>query len=464
MIEGRPARQAATYGAMTMVALCFANGLQGGEIQGVSQATESLRHSFHVGDTALGALQFFCGMAGAFGAVWIGSLCVKHARTRVLTGMFLVWTIFMGLNALSATFVMFILVRLVISVSEATDPPVYPLIGDFWPHEQRAQKVSIFNAGAGVGAFIGIAGAGLLVDRYGWQAMYLMWVPFGALGTYLMWRQREPERGAQDAAAELSDEAAAIEAADEDLVAALMQKEDLDRLAEEVALPGLLDPATASKREILRHILHLRTWRLVALGIGVAQIMLNGLMFWGIPYFKRTYHYSGAKVAALTPLIGGGAFAGVIVGGFLSDRLLKRGMVRARVLVAGLGYVAGGAVLVMAFSTRMIWVSAPLIALGTAFAALATGPQYALLVDVAPVSLREQATGIGSVVQFVSAIGYVLVGALSDLFGNNLRLALLATAPAFCLGGAMILVAGRTYIADVAMVVAEARRRPAGDR
>jgi hypothetical protein len=68
------------------------------------------------------------------------------------------------------------------------------------------------------------------------------------------------------------------------------------------------------------------------------------------------------------------------------------------------------------------------------------------------------------VVQFVSAIGYVLVGALSDLFGNNLRLALLATAPAFCIGGAMILIAGRTYIADVAMVVAEARRRPAGDR
>src|SRR5258705_8169615 len=74
MIEGRPVRQAATYGAMTMVALCFANGLQGGEIQGVSQATESLRHYFHVGDTALGVLQFFVGMAGAFGAVWIGTL------------------------------------------------------------------------------------------------------------------------------------------------------------------------------------------------------------------------------------------------------------------------------------------------------------------------------------------------------------------------------------------------------
>ena len=133
---------------------------------------------------------------------------------------------------------------------------------------------------------------------------------------------------------------------------------------------------------------------------------------------------------------------------------------RARILVAGLGYFIGGGVLVVAFSTRMIWVAAPLIALGTAFASLATGPQYALLVDTAPVSIREQAQGIGSIVQFVSAIGYVLVGALSDLFGDNLRLALMVAAPTFSLGGAMILVAGRTYVADVAMVVAEARRRP----
>ena len=355
---------------------------------------------------------------------------------------------------------MFIVLRQVISVSEATDPAVYPLIGDFWRHEQRAQKVSIFNAGAGIGAFIGIAGAGILVDRYGWQAMYLMWVPFGAVGTYLMWRHPEPERGAQDAAARLADEAAAIEAADEELVAALVQKESFEELTEDIALPGLLDPATATRREMLRHILRLRTWRLVALGIGTAQIMLNGLMFWGIPYFKRTFHYSGAKVAAFTPLLGAGAFGGVLAGGFLADWLLKRGVVRARILVAGLGYFIGGGVLVVAFSTRMIWVAAPLIALGTAFASLATGPQYALLVDTAPVSIREQAQGIGSIVQFVSAIGYVLVGALSDLFGDNLRLALMVAAPTFSLGGAMILVAGRTYVADVAMVVAEARRRP----
>jgi len=37
------------YGStLTMVAICFANGLQDGRTASFSQATESLKHSFHV--------------------------------------------------------------------------------------------------------------------------------------------------------------------------------------------------------------------------------------------------------------------------------------------------------------------------------------------------------------------------------------------------------------------------------
>jgi hypothetical protein len=61
-------------------------------------------------------------------------------------------------------------------------------------------------------------------------------------------------------------------------------------------------------------------------------------------------------------------------------------------------------------------------------------------------------------VQFVSALGYVFVGGLSTLFGENLRLALLCVSPCFIVGGLVILAARRTYVSDVALVVAEARR------
>src|SRR2546426_11814828 len=91
----------ATYGALTMVALCFPNGLQQGELQAFSQATEGIRHALHVSDFALGTLSFMTGVTGAFGAVPIGLLCTRHARTRVLAGMFATWAVLIGILGLS---------------------------------------------------------------------------------------------------------------------------------------------------------------------------------------------------------------------------------------------------------------------------------------------------------------------------------------------------------------------------
>lgn len=468
-------RTAMRAGALTMVALCFANGLQQGELQAFSQASDKIKAAFHTSDSALGLVSFCQGVVGAFGALLIGALCVRRRRTRVLAGMFAIWTVLMlllglsrrlsvslaGLNLTIGAFGVFLLVKLFTSVTEATDPAAYPLIGDYWPLDERAGKVSIFNAGGGIGAFVGIALAGVLTDNFGWRWAFYMWVPFGIVGALLMWTRPEPERGVQDAAfkdelAALSPEAALLEEREEDLIEQLVASEvDVEEV--EVALPGVLDPDQLTRWEVARHIFRLRTWRLAAFGIGVAQIMTTSLMFWGTPYFKRTFHLSGTEVGGLAPLIGSPAILGLLGGGFLADRLLRRGVLSARVYVAGFGYVGAGVAMALAFTTRSLVVAVPLLAIGTGLSALPTGPQYALLLDVTPSVLRPQASAVSNIVMLVNAIGYLLVGGLSDVLGN-LRLALLATSPWFAVGGLMILVTRRTYVEDVAMVVAEARR------
>jgi MFS family permease len=476
--SGTVAATAVRYGAITMVALCFANALQSGEVQGFSQATESIRHALHVSDFGLGALSFGTGVVGALGSPPIGLLCVRHRRTRVLAWMFAIWALlmlllglsrpihgsFLGVHVAVSAFAVFVMVKLITSVTEATNGAALPLISDYWPLEQRAAKISIFNAGAGLGAFAGIVGAGVLVDHFGWQWAFYMWVPFGVLGAVMMWTRAEPERGAQDAAfgdelAALSPEAALLETRDEDLVEELVASQ-LDELvgSDAVVLPGVMDPADLTRWQVVRHIFRLRSWRLATFGIGVAQIMTTSLMFWGTPYFKRTFHLSGTQVAGLAPLVGSGAFAGLLGGGFLADRLLRRGVLRARVLVSAFGYIAAAISMMAAFTSTTLLVSAPLLALGTFFSALPTGPQYALMLDVTPSSLRSQASSVADVVMLVNALGYLIVGGLSTLFGDNLRLALLCTSPFFAAGGLLVLAAQRTYVADVAMVVAEARR------
>lgn len=449
----RPLRaKAVSYGATTMIALGFANLLQNGELQSFSQSTESLRAAFHVSDFLLGAVPFLMGMSGAIAAIFVGMLSARYKRTLVLASMFALWTIFMGLNGLVVGFGSFLVVRLLVSVTEATDPAAFPLIGDYWPVDQRAAKFSLFNACAGVGSLLGLVMAGPIVDNFGWRWAFLAWVPVGVVGTVLMRSRREPERGARDA--EFHDELEELAADHMDVVATIVAA-DLEVEEEPIAA---IDLAMATRWQVFRYVFRLRSWRTAAFAIGVSQIMQTAITFWGTPYFKRTFHLSASDVSMLAPVIGIGSFVGLLGGGFLADRLLLRGVVRARVWVSGIGYLGAAAFLIAAFSARSLWVAAPLLAVGSAFGAVPVGPQYALLIDVTPTPLRSQASAIADIIGFVSALGYVLVGGLSTLLDNNLRLALLCASPVYAIGGLLMLTARRTYVADVALVVAEARQ------
>ena len=57
------------------------------------------------------------------------------------------------------------------------------------------------------------------------------------------------------------------------------------------------------------------------------------------------------------------------------------------------------------------------------------------------------------------ALGSLVVGGLSTLFGENLRLALLCASPCYLIGAVIVFAARTTYVEDVALVVGEAKRR-----
>lgn len=447
-----------------MVALCFANGLQGGGAQTFAQSIDSLKHTFHVTDFAIGVIPFCVGIAGNVGAVPIAQLCARRKRTMVLAGMFAGWGALMALaGAVPALrlagfaavgFVLFGIFRVGASFLEATDPAAIPLIADWWPVQVRARQVSIFNAGAGIAAFGGIIGSGLIVDNLGWRWAFAAWLPIALLGTWLISRRTEPERGGQDAAyaEELEDATTGVE---HELVIDLVEHEP----AAAAAAAGPEEVA-AGKWDVVRAVFRLRSWRLVAVGLAVTGIMGDGLGAWGLTYFKRTFHLSSVKAGALAPALGAGAFVGVLVGGFLADWLLARGVLRARVLVTGLGFGTAGLLYVASFTSSRLAVAAPLLAVASALATMPTGPQFAAMMDVTPSPLRSQATAAGNVLEACGALGALVVGGLSTVIGN-LRLALLCVSPFYLLGGALVLAACRTYVADVAAVVAEARVRTA---
>jgi len=439
-----------------MAALVFANALQGGESQSFAQALDSIKRVFHLTDAVIGVTGFVGSVTGALASIPVALVCIRHKRTRVLAWMFAAWTALVGLSGLSRTlhpfgsliaingFVILASVRVVKGLFESTDPPVYSLITDWWPLGERSGKISIFSAGAAIGGFFGLVAAGVLVDNVGWQWAFYMWVPLGFVGTLLMFSRREPRRGLQDAAFE----------------------ETLEELAEregqrsEVVSPSDVGPTLLAdtKWEMVRQIVRVRSWIMVCVGLGVAMIMQNGISFWGTPYFKRTFHLSGTKVAGIVPVIGVGVFAGIIAGGFVADRLLSRGVLRARVWVSAVGYIGAGIVYVFAFTTRSLAVAVPLLGVAATLSTIPTGPQYAVLMDVISPQLRPQAASVANIVQLISSVGGPIVGLISTALGENLRLALLCVSPMYVLGGVIVLLAQRSYVHDLSTVVAEASR------
>jgi MFS family permease len=456
--EGRPSvNVVAGAGGLTMVALCFANGLQGGANSTYSQATDVLKQTFHVNDAALGVVPFGVSIVGNVAAIWIAALCARHPRTKVLAGMFVAWGVLIALAGLAPSsvfgfaaigFALFAIFRIASAALEATDPAAYPLIADWWPVEQRAAKMSVFNTLSAVGAFGGLIIAGLLVDNGGWRWAFLLWLPIALVGAALIRSRQEPQRGAQDAVYgdKLEEETTGPEP---DLV--------VDLGAGDVPVPAAVMAPGQGLMTIARAVARLRSWRMAALGFAISGLMGNALMTWGIPYFKRTFGLSGSEAAGLAPVLGVGAFAGVLGGGFLADRLLAKGMLRARLYVTAVGFAGAGVFLTLGFSTTHLAIAAPLLAVGTGLSTLPMGPQYALMMDVTPAPLRSQASAALNVMLATGALGALLVGGLSTLFGENLRLALLCLSPAYLAGAAVVMTARRTYVEDVALVVAEAK-------
>jgi MFS family permease len=352
-------------------------------------------------------------------------------------------------------FALFGMLKVGASFLEATDPATLPLIGDWWPVEVRAKRISIFNAAAGIGAIVALASSGIIIDDFGWRWAFLIWLPVALVGAILIRRQVEPERGIQDALYAESLEGA-TQGAEHDRVVELVEH---DAGAAPAAMERGAGGADGPHRfEIVRTVFRVRSWRRVAVGLAVTGIMGDGLGAWGLPYFQRTYHLSAAKAGGLAPVIGAGAFVGVLGGGFLSDRLLKRGFLRARVFLTGFGFISSGAVYILAFTTSRLLIAAPLLALGSTLATLPTGPQFAALMDVTPAPLRSQAAAAANVLQACGSIGPAVVGLASWLIGD-LRLALMVVSPFYILGGLCIYSAMQSYVEDVAVVVAEAKVR-----
>jgi predicted MFS family arabinose efflux permease len=427
-------QRAVRYGSMPLLALAATVALEAGERQSLSHAVEGLQRAFHLSDAAVGSLPLAMALVGAVGAIPIGILADRGRRVPLLAWAVVVWTVCMALNGLAPTFAFLVLGRLGVGAVEANGPAAVSLLSDYYPAKDRARKLGLYQAGAVAGAVVGLGAGGIAVALGGWRWAFFLWIPFGIATALFVWRQPEPERGAQDA--DYGDELS-------------------------VALPV----GAESKPMDFRAVLRIRSMWFGIFVLTISTLLLTAVQFWAVPYLRRAHGLDAAAAGGVGALIGIGAIVGMVLGGVVADRLLARGVQCARIYVVAGGSVAAAVVLLPAFASRTLLLTAPLLFLGGALLTMPVAPAEAWLTDVVVPELRGRAATLRSVVRTLGNAGPLVVGLLSSALetggmgrGDALRWGLVGLTPLYAAGGLVALFAVRSYPADLSAVLAASRR------
>jgi MFS family permease len=460
-----------------LAALAATTMLAQGDQSSLAQAVGGIQHQFHVSDQVLGLIPFCMALCGGIGAIPLGVLADRHRRTLLLAGVCAVWAAAMGLGVLAAGFAVLFAARMLAGATEGTPPVAISLLSDFFPVRRRSEAMGVYQAGAIAGAFIGLVGGGVAVQLGGWQWAFWIWVPVGLLVAAWYLFLPEPRRGGQDAAFEATvGTAASATVAGTVGVAGAVGPDGPE--AADLAVRGLIslpEPRRTARPDLsrgrlgwLRALLRIPTMWLGTMFFTVSQLLLNGLSFWGVEYFKRVHHLGPAAAGGFATVLGAGSAVGILTGGMLADWLLRRGHVNARVYVAAFGAMGATLVLVPAFASTNLAVSAPLLFVGGVLLTVPIAPAEALCTDVVLPELRGRGAMVRQIVRTGSWAGPYLIGLISDIIAPNtalgLRWAIVTACPFYALGGLIMLAAARYYPSDIAYVIAHSRSAEAPAR
>lgn len=367
---------------------------------------------FHLDPVQLGYLFSAFGWAYVIGQIPGGALLDRYGSRPVYIWSITLWSVFTALQAFVSYFA-FVPVMISLFVLRfalgAAECPGFPanarIVANWFPGSERGTASAIFNASQyfSVPAFTPLMG--WLAQKYGWHSVFLVMGGIGFVGAAIF--------------------AAVVQSPSRHKS---ISKREYATIEEGGALVNMDKPSAGAQAIRWSIVGQLLTNRM-QLGIYIAQYCINALTFffssWFFIYLADARHMSVAKatVAAAGPAIAG--FAGGVLGGILSDWLLRRGvsLSNARKIPILSGLVICCAIILCNYtdSQGLIMLFMSIAFFGKGVAALG----WAVVSDTAP----REATGLaGSVFNFCGnlstiatpiVIGYILKGT-----NNNWDLAL----------------------------------------
>jgi MFS transporter, Spinster family, sphingosine-1-phosphate transporter len=364
-----------------------------------------IKADLRLSDTALGFLGsafMLCYMISAPLMGWLGD---RLSRVRLAAAGLVVWSLATALAGIACGYRTLLAARTCVGIGEASFGTVSPgLVADYFPRERRGWVLSFFYLAIPVGSALGYILGGVMGERFGWQAAFIMVGLPGLCAALPLYLLREPARGGTEA------------------------------------------PPSRGEGAGYGTLFTNRSFVCNTLAMAAMTFALGGLAQW-LPTFLYRMH--GLDVARGNTLFGAvtvlAGIAGTLAGGWIGDRFQQRSPA-GYLIVSGWGFIIGVPIAAWAIITPSINACLAAIFCAEFFLFFNTGPLNTVIVNVTRPEMRAMAFAVN--IFFIHALGDAvsptMLGWLSDLWG--LRSALLVTPFAIAVAAGFCFL-GKRYIA-----------------
>jgi len=415
--------------------------LNGADTATVGAVAPQLEHALHIGDTKIGLLSSVALLVGAVFTIPVGLLVDRTRRMPLLAGSIVLWSLASLFSAFAGSYSSLLLTRLALGAVAATaGPAIASLTGDYFPASERGRIYAYILAGEIAGSAVGFIICGSVASLIGWQAAFVLLAIPGFFLARELWRTvPEPLRGGQSylepGALDLGDAVAAASArADRDPESLKEEEEEpavaahhdaareAARRAGAVPNPRLVlheDPRQMGIVRAVRYILSIPSNVVLIIGSSLGYFYFAGLQTFALLFVKGHYHASQATAELVLALLVGGALIGTLVGGRLTDLMLHRGMLEARVWVPAGCYIGAAVLLIPGFVgtslTPALWFDVG----GAALLSAANPPIQAARLDIMPAGLWGRAESVRTFIRSLAqALAPLVFGGVADLIAG----------------------------------------------
>jgi MFS family permease len=157
-----------------------------------------IRKDLGLSDTELGVISGLAfSIIYALSAFGFGYAADRGARTRVMAGGLVVWSLATAASGLATSFWSLFAARFFTGIGEASlYPCALSLIAERFPAQRRGMALGIFGAAAAIGGGLGVGIGGRLSERVGWQNVFFIYGAVGLVCLPLLLSIRETRRHA----------------------------------------------------------------------------------------------------------------------------------------------------------------------------------------------------------------------------------------------------------------------------